>query len=310
MAKRLKHARRRAAFQLFRALAFACMWLGGLPLAARCGAGLGELHHRFATRQRRDLERQLAQLYPGTDAATLRTQLRQAYRAGDRAVFEATAMGCRRVPDKTIRDRCEVVGLERLQAALAAGRGAILLGMHMGNGLLMTARLAAAGLPVSVVFRESRKTAGGVMARCLRLHGMEGIPASQRGQAYRDMARALQRGRVVFVLMDQASKQGGVPVQFLGKRVELPAGPFRLAQRSGAPVLTAFARAAEPIWQFEIGAPLDLGAGDDATAAAVVARAMESHIRAHPELWTWHQRRWRRYPFIADADAQRGGSKE
>lgn len=310
MARWLKHARRRAGFQLFRALAFACMLLGGLPLAGRCGAGLGELHYRFAARQRRDLERQLAQLFPDTDAATLRARLRQAYRAGDRAVFEASAMGCRRVPEKTIRDRCEFVGLERLQASLSAGRGAILLGMHMGNGLLMTARLAAAGLPVSVVFRESRKTAGGVMARCMRLHGMEGIPAGQRSRAYRDMARALQRGGIVFVLMDQASKHGGVPVEFLGKHVELPAGPFRLAQRSGAPVLTAFATAAEPNWRFEISAPLDLGAGDDATAAAVVARAMESHIRAHPGLWTWHHRRWRRYPFLVTNDAQRGGSKE
>lgn len=310
MAKWLKRARRRAGFQLFRALAFACMLLGGLPLASRCGAGLGELHYRFAARQRRDLERQLAQLFPGTDAATLGARLRQAYRAGDRAVFEATAMGCRQVPDESLHGSCEVAGLDRLQDALAAGRGVILLGMHMGNGVLMAAKIAAAGLPVSVVFRESRKTAGGVIGRSLRLHGMEGIPASQRSQAYRDMARALQRGRVVFVLMDQASKHGGVPVQFLGKQVELPAGPFRLAQRSGAAVLTAFARAAEPIWRFEIGAPLDLGGGDDAVAAAVVARAMESHIRTHPELWTWHQRRWRRYPFVVVTDTQRGGSKE
>lgn len=309
MARRLQKARRRAAFQLFRALALICSFLGGLPLARRCGEALGELHYWLGGRTRRDLQRQFAQLFPATDAVLRRAQLRHAYRAGDRAVFEATAMGCRRVPDEVIRASCEIAGRDRLRAALAGGRGVILLGMHMGNGLLMAAQLAVSGIPVSVVYRESRKTAGGVMERCMRLHRMAGISARQPKRAYRDMTLALQGGGVVFVLMDQASKQGGIPVEFLGKRVWLPAGPFRLARRTGAQMLTAFAHAAEPRWRFEISALPDLEsgdevgdeAGDEARAAALVARAMASHIRAHPDLWTWHHRRWRRYPFIAAA---------
>jgi KDO2-lipid IV(A) lauroyltransferase len=47
-----------------------------------------------------------------------------------------------------------------------------------------------------------------------------------------------------------------------------------------------------------VGAPLDLGDGSAAAGASAVTAAMEAHIRAHPELWSWHHRRWGRYPFL------------
>lgn len=301
MAKPFRKLIRPLGFPILRLFAWLAGLLGGIVLVRRMGEWLGELRFRLGWRLRGDLERQLARLFPATDAAMRLRQLREAYRTSDAAIVEAIGMDSRRVREGTIRACCDVDGVDALRARLEPGRGVIALGMHMGNGLMAMARLAVEGLPVSIVYRASRKFPENFLQRLAERHGMEGISASQRSQAYRAMLRALQQGRVLFVLMDQGTKYGGVPVQFLGKRVEMPEGPFRLAARTGAPVFTVFACAARPRWHFIVDGPLDLGDGSPAAAAAAVTHAMEAQIRAYPGLWSWHHRRWRRYPFVEAA---------
>lgn len=294
----LRRGRRRLAFELLRVVARVSNHLGGMALVRRSGERLGELHYRLSWLQRPKLERQLERLLPRSGTPAVESPLRQAYRNNDRAIVEIIGMGCSRLPDEVIRAHCEITGVARLHDALAAGRGVILLGMHMGNGILMATRLAADGLPVSVVARESPKTSRGFLYGCLASHGMEVIRGESRTRVYKDMLRALRAGRVLYVLMDQATKHGGIPVEFLGKRVELPAGPPRLALATGAPVLVALPLAAEPAWRFTIGKPMDVAGSGIEKVAAAMAHAMESHILAHPELWTWHHRRWRKLSFV------------
>lgn len=62
--------------------------------------------------------------------------------------------------------------------------------------------------------------------------------------------------------------------------------------------MTALPLAAEPAWHFTIGQPMDMAGSGIEAAATAMARAMESHILAQPELWTWHHRRWRKLSFV------------
>ena len=294
----LRRGRRRLGFELLRVVARVSNHLGGMALVRRNGERLGDLHYSLSWFQRPELQRQLDRLLPRTVTTPLESPLRQAYRNNDRAILEIIGMGCHRLPGDVIRAHCEITGMDRLRHALAVGHGVILLGMHMGNGILMATRLAADGLPVSVVARESRKTSKGFLYDCLSSHGMEVIRGESRTRVYKDMLRALRGGRVLYVLMDQATKHGGIPVNFLGKRVELPGGPPRLALATGAPVMVALPLAAEPAWRFTIGEPMEMAGNDIEELATVMAHAMETHILAHPELWTWHHRRWRKLSFL------------
>jgi lauroyl/myristoyl acyltransferase len=298
MARWLRKTARPLGFRVLQLVALFAMLFGGLPMARRVGEALGELHFRFGRARRQNLDRQLAKLFPALDAGTRHSVLRHAYRANERTIIEGIGMSWRRVPDELLRASCEIEGLDALKGRLASGRGVIAICMHMGNSLMPMVRLAADGFPVSTVYRASRKLPADFLQNLLEKYGVEGISASQRSQAYRAMLRALQQGRILFVLMDQATKFGGVPVVFLGKQVEMPEGPFRLAARTGASVLPLFTEAAEPCWRFSVGAPLDLGDGSAETGALAVTAAMEAHIRAHPDLWSWHHRRWGRYPFL------------
>jgi KDO2-lipid IV(A) lauroyltransferase len=295
----LRRLRRRATFlamrQLMRTTGFAsARWIGRL---------LADLQFRLSWRVRRRCARDLALLlgHPPGDP-TVRELLRQAYRVNTIAVLEVLAMFDRQLDDGVLDAQSEVEGLERLRAALDGGRGAILLGAHMGNGALLTARLARAGWPVSVVFRQARMMSAGFFEQGLSLYGIEAIPANAGLRAYVQMLDALKRGRILFVIMDQGTKaaQDGITMRFLGKEMPMSAGPAQLARQSGAPVLPLLTTAAEPVWKFTIGAPAARIPGAPLESeAAELARLTEQNILRHPELWSWHHRRWRKFPMAA-----------
>ncbi len=305
MASPTRRRLRRLGFHLISTLARLVRPLG-MPGLRRVGQWVGEMRFRISLRERRRLARHLTQvLGPDVEPADVRRILRQAYRNSDRSAFEIVAMGAAPFSADMVRSACEVEGFERLRSAAESGPGAILLGMHMTNGILMAARLAAEGLPVTVVYRESRKMSPGFFDRLLPSHGLEGIDARNRSSAYRQMLRALRAGRIVFVLMDQGTKHGGVTVEFLGKTLDMAAGPAELARRARVPVLPALPLGGDEVWRFQIGEPLTLPVESTEASAAVLAQSMEQHIRSHPELWSWHHRKWRRMPVGAIESAAR-----
>lgn len=274
---------------------------GGFGRLRRIGNALGDMHYALAFRKRAQLKRQMTRALGIHEPDLSSRILRSAYRSGDRAVLEIIAMCKQPLPDAQTQSWLRVDGLDLLRSELAPGRGLILIGMHMGNGIALAAWLVRQGFEVSLVYRQSRKMPEGALTHCIEQHGIEGICARKRERAYRGMHRALQRGRIVFVMMDQDTRHGGIPVRFLGKDIELAGGPSLLALRTGAPMLTAFAVADQPGWHFRFGPALKADGGSLHQSAAAISQAMENHIRAYPQLWTWHHRRWRRYPFATES---------
>jgi KDO2-lipid IV(A) lauroyltransferase len=276
------------------------MRVAGFGGARRIGRVLADVQFRVAWRERRRCLEDLAQLLarPARDP-WVRAQLREAYRVNTVAALEALAMFDRGVDRRVLDARCEVEGLANLQGALSAGRGAILMAAHMGNGALLATRLAGSGMPVSVLYNQGRMLSADFLRRGLALYGIDGIMANEGIRAYARMLDALRRGRILFVMLDQGTKasQPGVTLRFLGKDMRISAGPAQLARHSGAPVLPVSTTAAEPVWRFAIGTALPLAAG--ATLESDVerlARTTEKQILEHPHLWSWHHRRWRNFP--------------
>lgn len=295
----LRRRRRRLTFLAVRTLIRAV----GFDGARRLGEWLGELQFRVAWLQRRRYTRDLAQLLgrPADDPA-VREMMRTAYRVNNAAVLEVMAMFDRRQDPERLAAHCEISGLEHLQSALDAGRGAILLGAHTGNGLLVPVQLASMGWSVSVVYRHARMMSAGLFEQGLALYGIEGILANEGIKAYGRMLGALRKGRIVFLMMDQGVKKAedGIAMRFLGKVMPMTAGPAQLARHSRAPVLPVAATAAEPKWCFSIEPPVPRTAGATLEAdLESLVRLTERQVLRHPELWSWHHRRWRKFPLAA-----------
>ena len=299
---RIRRARKRLMFLAARSVTR----LAGFERVRGVGRVLGEIQYRLSVRERSRQARDLAGLLgkPDADAEVARI-LRQAYRVNTAAVLEILAMFDRRQDEAGSDSSCRIDGMDHLQAALAGGRGAILLPSHAGNGAALALRLAQQGRPVSVVYKQSRMMTAGFFERGFALYGIEGILANEGIKAYGRMLGALRKGRILFVMLDQGTKlsQDGVMLRFLGKDMPISAGPAQLARHSNAPVLPVATLGAEPAWHFRIDAPLVRAPGSSLEGdTELLTRVTERLILEHPEMWSWQQRRWRQFP-LADTRA-------
>lgn len=139
----------------------------------------------------------------------------------------------------------------------------------------------------------------GFFAKGMPPYGIEGILANEGIKAYSRMLGALRAGRAVYVMADQGAKKAedGVRLRFLGKDMPMPGGPAQLARHSRAPVLPVTTVAATPRWRFIVEPPVPLHKGTTLEAdVETLLRVTERQILGHPELWSWHHRRWRLLP--------------
>ena len=155
----------------------------GFERAGAAGRLLGGLQYRLDGRARRRMQAEMAlALGRPADDPAVAPLLREAYRVNTAAVFEIMAMLDRRQDEAMLVARCELEGLEHLRAALAAGRGAILMAAHMGNAALVPLRLASAGWPVSVLYKESRMMSADFFLEGLERYAIQGIAARVRSE--------------------------------------------------------------------------------------------------------------------------------
>ena len=292
---RLRRQRLRLLFLATRVV----MRVGGYGAARWLGPLLAAAQYRFSLLDRDRCLHDLALLQqraPGDPAVA--HQLRNAYRINTIGVLEVLAMCDRRLDPAMLNTKLRVDGLERLEAA-RNGKGAILISTHSGNSLLLAVQLASSGWPITIVYRHARMMSAEFFATGLPRYGIDGIMANEGIKAYAKMLSALRQNRVVFAMVDQGvqATEDGVQMRFLGKNMPMPGGVVQLARQTQAPIVPVVTLAAEPVWHFSVAAPLELEPGCTLEEdMQIVLRDVEQQIMTHPELWSWHQRRWRNFP--------------
>jgi phosphatidylinositol dimannoside acyltransferase len=218
---------------------------------------------------------------------------------------------------RPLRRLVEIRGREHLEAALAAGKGAILCSAHFGSHASGLSVLHASGFPITHIgrwdhrynydYRVDYDVRTGVSfaekwfwelayARpLLRYRQRPNIePWPGRPQVAMQAAAALRANQVVSISIDapplDSERARAVDVPFLGRRARLMAGVVTLGQLTGAPVLMGFLyRGADyrrQVW--EISAPVPL-AGETATAFGRCAAEVSAAIWRSPAHWNlWH----------------------
>ncbi|WP_435590129.1 phosphatidylinositol mannoside acyltransferase [Nocardia sp. bgisy118] len=194
--------------------------------------------------------------------------------------------------------RLPVDGLEHLDAALAEGRGVILVLPHSGNwdmagmwcvqnygGLTTIAeRLKPESLfERFVAYRESL--------------GFEVFPLTGGEQPpFGVLADRLRENKIVCLMGERDLTGRGVPVTFFGERTWLPAGAAKLAIETGAalvPVHAWFTVADDGVeaWGLKCEEPVDVSGGV-AAATQLLADRFAANIAAHPADWHMLQPLW------------------
>ena len=204
-----------------------------------------------------------------------------------------------RLDSKELEARFRVEGIENIRSALNRGKGVLALTAHFGTWELLPVAAALADLPVSIVYRPlDFAPLDRVIARLRTRFGAELIPSS-RG-AMRPILRALSKGRIVAMLMDQnVDWYEGVWVDFFGKPACTNKGMAVIARKTGAPVVPVFLLPdGNHRWNVCFQPELSLSISRDKTIdietnTALYTRVIEGMIRRYPDQWFWVHQRWK-----------------
>jgi predicted LPLAT superfamily acyltransferase len=185
----------------------------------------------------------------------------------------------------------EVVGLAVVERAIAAGRGCVMLGSHLGSfDLLMLAHRSMQGRPITVMMQLDPR------ARLRRIAGFDegALNVIRVGEpdSYIRAHEAVTRGDIVGILADRVDAGAPcLPARFLGRETVMPIAPHVLAARSQAAVIMCFGL-------YEGGNRYRLEFVDFGPAAARTSRGdalrpvvqryadvLEQYARAYPQNW-------------------------
>lgn len=207
-----------------------------------------------------------------------------------------------------IRSKFRLTGRERLEAAVAAGAGAVVALPHAGNWDAAGAWAAANGWKLTTVAERLRpeRLYDRFVAFRTKL-GMQIIPL-RGGQRppLEVLEESLRDNHIVPLLADRDLSARGIEVTFFGGRTRMPAGPAILALRTGAPLFVADMWYEPEAACGRLHGPLPMpteGTLDQRvrTLTQQIADLLGAGIAAHPTDWHMLQRLW------LDDLAQRGG---
>ncbi|MFT3808164.1 lipid A biosynthesis lauroyl acyltransferase [Arenimonas sp.] len=266
-----------------------------LPLARWLGAVSGRLAHALGTREAKVARRNLELIAPELDARAREGLVGEILRATGRNLLETLRVWTHK-RGANLRLVRAVHGVELLDRALADGRGLIVSAPHYGNWELLIQYLASRA-PFSLVYRVPEKAAGDVFLRLARGGpNVRLVPAETN--AMRPLWKALKEGGMVGITPDQQPKFGGGEfAPFFGRQALTLSLIPRLAERSGAPVVFAWA---EPVpggfdIRFEQADPR-IADPDLVVATTAMNAQVEAIARRDLRQYQWTYKRYSRRP--------------
>jgi KDO2-lipid IV(A) lauroyltransferase len=193
----------------------------------------------------------------------------------------------------------DVDGEEHLQAALADGRGALVVTGQIGNWELLAAYWAWRGTPVAVL--AHRRTLPELQRLCVQFRAQQGVVSipPESPSADESMRAITRRGGFLLAVVDQEPGAAKLPLPLFGRDARQPDKVARLAVRRALPILpTVIRRRPQRGHRITVRPPLVLSHSADARSqvrelARQLSDVLDSQVRANPAEWAWWRDRRR-----------------
>lgn len=267
-----------------------------LPYSGRVFVGelLGAVFYRLMGRRHHVARVNLELCFPQMSKPEREGLLRSHFAALGVALVEMGAAWW--VSDRRLEGLAEINGLEHLRAALAKGKGAILLSAHFVS-LEMGLRLFSQVMPCYMIYRPNRnRLLDRIIQRGRTRHPGEMI---SRDDA-RSLLRALKRNNPVWYPPDMDhGRRNSVFADFFAQPAATVKATARYAKMSGAPLIPFyfFRKPGSGGYELLLLPPLeDFPSGDERKDARRVNAVLEAQIRKHPEQYLWAHRRFKTRP--------------
>ncbi|MGV3522786.1 MAG: lysophospholipid acyltransferase family protein [Candidatus Sericytochromatia bacterium] len=188
------------------------------------------------------------------------------------------------------------LGWTHFEAAHAQGRGVLLVSGHLGCWELFPAWVSLQGYPVTVLVQKPSQDGFDRLFRRFRAYAGVTTCNNDSVAGLRPLLKALQRGEVVGMLVDQHGESERLTGDFFGHRVSFPEGPAQLARRYGTPIVPVMMRwrGSKHVLEFFPALNPPPQAAPQEVMQQIYAW-LEAQIRRYPENWLWSYNRWDKY---------------
>lgn len=293
-------------------VAYFPMWLLGAVLrsvslerSVRLGARVGRLYARLGGARVSTARVNIALVFPSWSDSEREALLLSSFANMGRSIAEtAQLQGSGR---RALLDGVRIEGAEHYESARAQSKtgGVLAVSAHFGSWELLGAAMVDQGYPLCVVHHPLDNPHLDRMVGAAR--ESVGLETLAMGKAGLGLLRAVRRGRVVALLMDQnASRDEGVFAPFFSHLSSTRSAPAKLAVARDIPVVPVFIfRDADGGHVARVYPALELEpepAEESAAAAALernvtrMNRAIEVAIEEKPDEWIWVHKRWKTRP--------------
>ncbi len=153
----------------------------------------------------------------------------------------------------------KIIGKEYLDAALAEGKGIILVSFHLGNLDLGIKALSSAGYPVNAIVENWQS--GQLDAFLQHPREKAGAKLIKVKEASTNLLAVLRKNEILALMIDSPNCVNGVKVKLGGKWAFLPTGPAIMALRTGARLIPCgLVRTSNTTFEGIIGQPIEVKA--------------------------------------------------
>ncbi|WP_313252448.1 lauroyl acyltransferase [Stenotrophomonas sp.] len=245
-------------------------------------------------RESRVTRRNLELAYPELGADQRRRLHRQILRTTARQALETLYLWTHDPADNLARHLKQRNGQALYDAALASGKGVIVIAPHYGNWELLNQWLAERG-PIAIVYAPPENPVGDEFLQLCR--GGDNVrQVRAEGPAVRQLFKVLKDGGATGILPDQQPKNGdGEFVPFFGVQALTMTLVNRLAERTGATLLYAWCERIGPDLEFALHvepAEPAIADADLPTAVATLSAGIERIARRDPAQYQWTYKRY------------------
>ncbi len=262
-------------------------WHGFELRAGALGFAIGGVMRWFPLARRR-FDRELLRVFPDMPRGERRALCRSMGRNMGRTLFEIY----HNAEFQTQQDRFTVSGpgLAALEAARAAGKGAIVVSGHFGQWDAVRAVLKARGMETGAVYRPQtnrhyqRRLLAGIEAagRPILATGRVGTTA---------LVRHLRSGGFIAIMLDEKFADGE-RLPFLGQPALTSLAAARLALKYGLPMVPAYGTRTGDGAHFDVEFEAPIPHSDPQTMTQAFNDSLAARIREKPDQWYWLLRRW------------------
>jgi KDO2-lipid IV(A) lauroyltransferase len=260
----------------------------------RIGQGFGKILYSLPTKLKHITEINIKKCFPELNEKQRQELVKKNFSSLGIGLVEAAMAWW--LPEKKLNYLFTIHGMEYVEAALAKGKGIILLGPHY-TCLEMIGRLLGMKYSFAVMYRPHKKRLiAFIHERFRQQHYVNYIPSHR----VRQLLRALSDNMAIWYAYDiDAGEKHGVFAPFFGIQTASLTSVSRLVRLSDAAIvpINFYRRDDDFKYDVVLAPPIENFPTDDPVADATRLNAvLEEAIRKHPDQYVWQYKRFKTRP--------------